>query len=463
MRKQFRIFSFLLLLVATSGYRSTAQTRYDLTVREAVELAYKNVIELKNAQLDYRIQESVNKETVGRALPQVSANLGTQYFLQLPLILFPNAADAGIYNVLVKEKLLPAGTVIPTPSLQAVSFQQPWNLAASASLQQLLFQPDVFVGLQARQTALDLSASLVEQTKERVKDSAYKRYYAILIAQKQSYFLNESIKRLEKLYHDDSVLYSNGFAEKLDLDRVQVQLINLRTTANLVETGVKLSYAALKFAIGLTQADTVVLKEELTNETIKEDVLDDSFKYEDRVEIQTLGYTRRLQELNVKRYRLGYLPTVALTGNYSINGLGQKFFTSKETRWLKSSYVGVNINLPIFDGFQRREKVRQAQFDVDKLDNNINLTKQGIDLQQVVTKESFKSALLNLDAQQRNMQLAETVYNTTKKKFEQGLGSSFEVLQADSDWQTAQANYFNALYNAIISRISYKTALGKLE
>lgn len=455
-------FLFVMLLLLVQGV-ARAQNTYELTVKDAVDLAYKNVVELKNAQIDYRIQEAVNKETSGRALPQISANLGTQYYLKLPQILFPNAAEAGIYNVLVRENLLPQGTKVPLPTLQAISFQQPWNMNVGATVQQLLFQPDVFVGLQARQTALDLSNSIIAQTREKIKDSAYRRYYAILIAQKQLYFLNEGVKRLEKLYRDDSIMYKNGFAEKLDLDRVQVQLNNLKTTASIVESSVNISYAALRFALGVAQNDSVVLKEELSTEAIKENVLDDNFKYEDRAEIRTLDYAKRLRELDAKRHRIGYLPTVALAGNYSVVGQGQKFFTHPDTRWFKTAFVGVNVNVPIFDGNQRKQKLQQALLNVEKIENNTTLAKQGIDLQQTITREVLKNALLNLDAQERNMKLAESVYNTTKKKFEVGLGSSFEVLQSDNDWQQAQANYFNALYNSIIARISYLTSLGKLQ
>jgi outer membrane protein len=88
--------------------------------------------------------------------------------------------------------------------------------------------------------------------------------------------------------------------------------------------------------------------------------------------------------------------------------------------------------------------------------------KEAIDFDQVASKESLKNALLNLDIQDRNMALAQRVYNSTKIKFEQGLGSSFEVLQADTDFQQAQSNYFNALYNATIARIGYLRSLGKL-
>jgi outer membrane protein TolC len=280
--------------------------------------------------------------------------------------------------------------------------------------------------------------------------------------QKQLQFLNESVKRLEKLYHDDSLMYKNGFAERLDLDKVQVQLNNLRTTQSVVESAVILSYAAMKYSIGISQKDSVVLKEDLTNESIKEGVLDEGFKYEDRAEIRTLGIVQNLQKLDAKRNKLAGLPTVALAGNYTVNGMGQQFFTNKNTIWLRSSYVGVNINVPIFSGFQRKYKVQEAQLNLEKAKNNIDNVKQAIDFEQTINKESLRNALVNLDLQERNLALAERVYNSTKVKFEQGVGSSFEVLQADTDYQTAQSNYFNALYNATIARISYLYSLGKL-
>lgn len=443
----------------------TAQQRHALTVREAVELAYKNVVEVRNAQLDYRIQQAQNKEIFGQALPQVSGTVGANHYLRLPGILFPDATSTAVYSILKEEGVAGSNgpiTDVPAPQLRQVSFQQPWNFSAGAQLTQLLFQPDVFVGLQARQTALNLSAAQLEQTKEKIKDSAYRRYYAILIAEKQLGFLDSSIRRLEKLYRDDSIMYVNGFAERLDLDRVQVQLNNLRTNRSVVQSGIAISYAALKFSIGLPQQDEVVLEESLTIDALKTDILDESFQYEDRPEIRTLNYAKRMQELDLKRTKLGYLPTVAAVGNYSLNGQGQKFFTHNSTIWINSSFIGLNITIPIFDGFQRRYKIQQSELRVEQMDNNIEYVKQAIDFDQVVSKESLKNALLNLDMQDRNMALAEKVYNTTKIKFEQGLGSSFEVLQADSDFQLAQSNFFQALYNATIARIGYLRSLGKL-
>lgn len=451
-----------LLMALSAG----AQQRYELTVREAVELAYKNVTEVKNAQIDYRLQEAKNREITGQALPQLTGTVSGNYYTSLPQFLFPDATSTAVYSILKEEGVSGSSgpiTKVPPVALRQVSFQQPSNLQFSAQLTQLLFQPDVFVGLQARKTALDYNTALLEQVKEKVKDSAYNRYYAILVAQKQLFFLNEGVARLEKLYRDDSIMYKNGFAERLDLERVQVQLNNLRTTRNMVQSGVDLSYAALKFALGLSQKDSVVLKEELTEASIKDGLLDGAFKYEDRPEIRTLSITRRLQELDLKRNQLGYYPTVSALGNFTRGGQGRNVFQSNNSVWINSSFVGLNVNVPIFDGFQRKYKIQQSRLNIEKLDNTITNVKKAIDFDQVVSKTSLRNALENLDIQVRNRALAEKVYNTTKLKFEQGLGSSFEVLQADSDLQTAQSNYFNSLYQATVARVSYLRSLGKLE
>jgi outer membrane protein len=457
MRKRNLLSGILLLAISVAG----AQAKYELTVKEAVDLAFKNVVELKNAQLDYQIQEAKNKEIIGQALPQLTGSAGAQYYLKLPVLLFPQS-DQGIYDVLIREGLLPSTAKAPAPTFVPFSFQQPWNLNFGATLSQLLFQPDVFVGIQARQTSLDYNKALIEQAKDKIKDSAYNRYYAILIAQKQLHFLNESVTRLEKLYHDDSIMFNNGFAERLDLDKVQVQLNNLKTTQSVVTNAITLSYAAMKFAMGVSQKDTVILKDDLSVESIKADILEEGFRYDDRPEIRTLTILERLQQLDVKRNKLSILPTVAAAANYTVNAMGQKFFTDPNTLWFKSSYVGLSVNLPLFNGFQRKYKILQSQLSLKKVQNTLDVAKQGIDFEQVVSKESLKNALANLDMQVRNLDLAQKVYNATKLKFEQGLGSSFEVLTADNDYQTAQSNYFNALYNATIAKVGYLHSLGKL-
>jgi outer membrane protein len=443
------------------------QQVHKISIKEAVELGFKNLPSIKNLELDYKIQEQVNNGITANAYPQISGSVGVNRFIKLPQILFPDGTASAIYSILKNEGVRDAsGTPITKdvpPTLREVSFQQPWNASAGISLNQLLFQPDVFVGLQARQSILEFNKQNVEVEKEKVREQAYKQYYSVLIAQKQLEFIKEGITRLQKLKSDVEQLYKTGFREKLDIDKVEVPLNNLKTTQNLLENGIALNYGALKFAIGINQKDSLVLTDVISDAEIKKDMpIETEFTYETRKEIQLLNTAKKLQQLDLKRYKLSNLPTVAAFLNYQQQGQGQKFITNSNTFWIPTSLAGLQINVPIYNGFQRKYKMNEAKLKLQKIDNNIDQVKQVIDLEQTINKNAFKNAILNLDIQKRNMELATTIYNTTKKKYEQGLASSFEVLNDQNAITDSQSKYFDALYQANIAKITYLKALGKL-
>jgi outer membrane protein TolC len=124
--------------------------------------------------------------------------------------------------------------------------------------------------------------------------------------------------------------------------------------------------------------------------------------------------------------------------------------------------MGINMSVPIFDAGQKAQRLKQARLNLEKTDNTIENLQRAIDLQLKAASTLLGNALSNLDIQERNVQLAEKVYQTTKKKYEQGLGSSFELLQTESDLEMAESNYFQSLFDAINARISYMRALGKI-
>jgi outer membrane protein TolC len=299
---------------------------------------------------------------------------------------------------------------------------------------------------------------------DSVKSNVYRAYYSVLIAEKRKQYLEASIKRLQKLKLDQEKLYKNGFAERLDIDKTQVSLNNLTSTNNQIERLIEIGYASLKFSMAIEQKDTLVLTDALSEESVKKDLLEmTNFKYPDRDEIQLLNVVKQLQNLDIKRNKLSYLPTVATYWNYSRNALGQKFnLFNFEDPWFKTSVWGINMNVPIFDAGQKGQRIRQAKLNLEKTSNTIENLQRAIDLQLTASSILFKNALLTLDVQDQNVALAEKVYNTTLKKYEQGLGSSFELLQTETELENAQSNYFQALYDAVTSKIAYTKALGKL-
>ncbi len=457
-----------LFFICLAGLHANAQQTYEISVKEAVDIAFKNVNDLKNVRLDYKISEARNKEIIGMALPQVSGSFQGNHYLSLPQIQFPDGTDKAIYDVLrdngVRDGSGNPITTVADVSFRNFSFFTPWNINGGISVQQLLFEPQVFVGLEARKELLANSGMHLKVAEDKVREAVHKNYYAVLILQKQSGFVQESIKRLEKLSSDMNEMFKNGFVEKLDIDKTTVSLNNTKTIESQLRNGIIIGYAVLKMTLGLSQADSLVLKDVLTPQQIKDGVLDETFEYENRNEIKLLNSAKKLQGYDIRRYKLSYAPTLAAFYNYQRNGQRAAGDNASASPWFwySTSIVGLSINVPIFDGLQKKNKIRQSQFNLEKVENTLDQAKKGIDFERTVAKNSLSNAILTMDAQEKNMQLAERVYNTVKKKYEQGVGSSFEVLQADTEMQQAQSNYFKSLYDAIIAKISYQKALGKL-
>ena len=460
--------SLVFLVIAANAQESQQPQVYEITAKDAVELAFKNVADIKNAKLDYKFSEARNKEITGMALPQVNGTLSGNHYLSLPVIQFPDATESFIYQILrdngVKDASGNPITKTVDPTVRNVSFLTPWNVSAGLAVNQLLFEPQVFVGLQARKELLTNAGIQIKVAEDKVRETVYKSYYAVLISQKQLGFVQESIKRLEKLASDQNEMFKQGFVERLDIDKTTVTLNNTKTTETQLKNAIIIGFAILKMNLGLPQSDSLVLKDELTPDYIKENILDDSFKYEDRNEIKLLNSAVRLQSYDVRRYKLSYYPTVSAFYNFQKSGQRRNDQGGNKEPWFwyNTNLIGLSVNVPIFDGFQKKYKIQQAQISMDKTKNTLDQAIKGIDMEKTVAKSSLTNAILTMDAQESNMQLAERVYTTVKKKYEQGVGSSFEILQADTEFQQAQSNYFKALYDAIIAKISFQKSLGKL-
>jgi len=463
-----RFYKTGLIVFLLIGKTVSSQQVHQLTVKEAVDIAFNNVADLKNAKLDYKIAEARNKEITGAAFPQVNGLIQGNHYLTTPQIQFPDGSEVAIYDILKREGVKDASgnpiTANGEFQVRNFSFVQPWNVNFGATVQQLLFEPQVFVGLQARRAFLQSGDLQIKVAEDKIREAVYKSYYAVLIGEKQLIYVRESIKRLEKLFSDMNIMFKNGFAERLDIDKTTVSLNNIRSAENQLKNGIVLGYAALKMTLGLNQTDSLVLKDSLSSSMIKDGLLDESFVYENRNEIKLLNKAIEIQGYDVKRWKLSYFPTVAAVYSWQKNGQRSASTPAggKPWFWYSTSQVGLSMNIPIFDGFTKKYKIQQAQLNQQKTINTIDQAKKGIDLERTASKNTLNTAVLTLDVQEDNMQLAEKVYNTVKKKYEQGLGSSFEVLQSDTEMQQAQSNYFRALYDAVVAKVSYLKALGKL-
>ncbi|MFZ1530230.1 MAG: TolC family protein [Ferruginibacter sp.] len=436
------LFTVLGLLAAST---SLAQKLNEFTMQQAVDYAMLNSIQVRNALLDTKIQEQVNREVTALAYPQVNGSVQVMDYLKIPVSLIPAEFFGG------------------TPgTFQPVQFGTKYNSTGSIDVSQILFDGQVFVGLQARRATLNFTNKQTEITKEGIKVNVQKIYYQLLVGKQQATSIDANANRIEKLLNDTKEIYKNGFAERLDVDKVTVTLNNLRTEKIKLENQLLAGNAALKFLLNMPQKDVLVLKDSITEDMLKENILDSAFNYNDRKELQLLEVARELGNYNVRRYKLSYIPTLAAFGSYQKNAQRSKFNFFNDGSWFTTSLVGLKLQVPIFDGFAKKSRLTKAKLELQKTENNIEQMKAVVDNDVEQARIKIRSALLTMDAQKQNMELAEKVYNTTKLKYEQGLGSNQEIYNAQTELKVAQNNYYGALYDAVIARIDYLKAIGKL-
>ncbi len=469
-------FIFFILALSISGMAraqggensdSVKITKHEFSVQQAVEYALKNNVNVKNALEDVLYQEQVNREVTSNAYPKINASLGTTYNPNVATQVIPNFISPSTYQVLVDEGVRDGnGNPIQMPGdfgFIAAQFGTKYSAVGAISLTQILFDGQVFVGLMARDATMRFARKKVEVTEEMIKANIHKVYYQLVVSKTQVELLDANIERLEKLLKDTRIIYENGFAEKLDVDKLNVQLTNLQTEKQKVLNSISNGYYGLKVLMGMPVRDELVLTDKLTDEQIKEGILENSiYKYEDRKEFQYAQIGKELNEYNIRRYKLSQIPTVLLNGQYAKNAQRNKWNFFGKGDWFTISNISLNINIPIFNGFYTKSKIQQTKIQLRQTENQIEALKLTIDNEVETAKNNFRSAIATMDFQKKNMELAEKVYQQTKKKYEVGTGSQTEINAAQVELKTAQTSYITALYDAIISKIDYMKATGKL-
>ena len=444
--KQFFILCAVLILTVNGEAQNKTKQVYAFSLEECVTFAKNNNVQVKNSLLAIEAQIQTNREIGAAAFPTIGTNAGVNDFIKIPTSLLPAQIFGGA-----------AGTYIP------VQFGTKYNANYGINFQQLLFDGQVFVALKARASSLQWQKKNAALTEEAIKTNIYKIYYQLSASKTQLNILDANIERLTKLAHDAEIMYKNGFAERLDVDKVSVQLNNLQTEKIKANNTVAIGFMGLKMLMGMPVNDSLALTEVIDEKSIDKDILvENDFQYGVRKDFQYLSETKKLSEFNVKRYQLGYLPTISFSGSTSKNALRTKFDFFEGGSWFNTTMISLNVNLPLFNGFARDARVKKTKIELQQIENQLGALKNNIDNEITQAKLNYMSSVATMQFQKKNMQLAETVYQQTKKKFENGTGSNTEISASQADLVTAQNNYMNALYSALIAKVDLLKATGKL-
>ena len=458
---------FLLALFLSEAGNATAQQVNQFSLQQTLDYGLKNAVQVKNALIDIKLQRQTNREITANAYPQINGNVGATHFFNIPVTSLPDFISPSTYKVLVDNRVKDGdGNTITYPPGGfpniAAQFGVPWTASAGVDFSQIIFDGQVFVGLQARDAALRFAEANAAVTTDQIKANIQKVYFQLVVGEKQVGTLQANIDLLEKLSRDTRILLDNGFVEKLDLERVTVQLNNIKTEKEKVNAQLELGYSGLKFLINMPQQEKLLLSDTLSEAYIKSGILDESYDYKNRKEVQVLTLAQKLNGYNLRRYQLSRLPSLVAFSSYSKNAQRTKFDFLGQGSWFTTFLAGVKLNIPVFDGFARKARIETARLNLEKTTNTLALTQQLVDYDVAKARTKMKAAILTMDNQRQNIQLAEKVYNTTKKKYEQGLGSNTDIFNAQTELKIAQNNFYTALYEAISAKVDYLYAIGNL-
>jgi outer membrane protein len=454
MKTSFR--TILLLLLSVFGaWQTQAQTSQGtvnqqaqtFSLQQAIDYALQNQERIKIAQNETKIAKAKIGEIRSIGLPQI--NLGAE----------------GGNNFIPQKTFLPAeifggpsGEFIPvqfTPSFTG-------NVAISGS--QLLFDGSYLVGLKAASTYSQLSTKQLVQTEIDVTEQVSKAYYGVLVSNARRELLEQNLRRLDTLLYQTKQLNKNGFAEKLDVDRLTVTYNNLKIDKQKTDRLIELSALLLKFQMGMDQKQPITLTDKLADVEVDINKTSiQSFNYSNRIEYSILETQRDLAALDIRNIKAGYYPRVAVNARYGGNVANNIFNSVLEpNNWFSFGYVGLALQIPVFDGLSKHYKGQQARLRLDNAKHGLKLTEQSIDLQLNQYSINLTNALQQLESQKQNMTLAEDIARVSKIKYQEGVGTNLEVINAETDLRTAQTNYYAALFDALIAKVDLDKATGTL-
>ncbi len=441
-----------ILICLTTGFNLFSQSlpqnqTFNYSIAECINYAYEHQNTVLNANLDIKSAEYRVKETIGIGLPQISGQATFTDYLKLPTTLLPG------------EFFNQPGTFIPVKF--GVNYNS--NLALNAS--QILFSGSYLIGLKAAKTYKELSNRNYTRSRIDVNVNVTKAYYQVLVSNEQVRLLDANINQLKQQLDQTTAQNKQGFVEKIDVDRITVQYNNLVTDRENTVRLLALNYQLLKFQMGMPIEYNLTLVDKLADikfdETIATYTTDTTF-YRNRIEYGLQETQKNLYALDIKNRISQYYPSLTANGSvasaYQNNSFGQLF-----NSYFPSSYVGLTLNLPVFTGFQRSNQIKQAKITYQKSQNDLTDLKNSLNLQASQANVTYINGLQTLNNQKKSQELAREVLRVSKIKYQQGVGSSIEVTQAQTALEDADNQYIQGLYDALVSKVDLERAYGRIK
>lgn len=422
-------------IVLLAGSSLLAQ-RSEFTLDQAVDYAVTNNPEMKAALLNVTDADEQIKEFRAQGLPQLSGSAGYTYYFERPVIQLPEEIGGA-----------------------QVSFVLRNNFTGALNMDALIFDASYLTGLRAARAARNYAQLEMQDKQRTVRGQVREAYLPLLFLTENLGQLDKNISNLEALFEATKATYDAGFIEQLDVDRLELSLSNLRTERQNLARQYDMALQALKFTLNYPAADELTVSDSIDDLLTEGDLamLETELDYSRRTELNLLNEAIVLQDLNVEVNKSRYWPSLRGNAAYQYQYQGND---STDDFWAPTGLVGVSLQVPIYDGGLKSASVARAKLAREETVLQQNTLQRAANLEVTNAKTAFRSAIDRLGEREKNLDLAQRIYDTTQIKYREGVGSSLEVSQAETDLYTAQSNHLQAQFELLQAKIALQEALG---
>lgn len=466
---------YLFVVGILYGLSFTGIAQSNFSLEEAISYAIQNNYQVKLSMLDIAEAEQQVKEYWAIGIPKINGYMDYSYYFDIPTQIIPDFITPTIDNRLIDyethtEKVgildSPDKTLPLPPGSEGVpaQFGTTNNVAWGLDMETLLFDGSFLVGLKGQKIYKEQVAKKAELTERDVRVAVIQAYVNVLIAQANLDIVRNDIENINKILEETEATYEEGFLEELDVDRLRLsQSTLIRTRDNLTRL-IDVSKNVLKYHMNFPMNQDVALTSSLETLLVDQSPLrpeQTQFEFNDRLEYQILEMGEDLNDVNVKRFQATFLPSLFGFASYGRNLQTNQLFNSG-AKWYPTTIAGVGLQLPIYTGGDRSAKIQKAKIGLDRVRTQMKDFEASMQIEVDNAAIAYENARLTVEQNKYSLDISQKIFNTILIKYREGLASSLEVNQAETDLYRSQGNYTTSLFDLLNARIDLEKALGTI-
>jgi len=439
----------LLLIPSVLFSQENVSDSSSFSLKQAQEYALKNNYNLVNSARDIDVAKKRVWESTAIGLPQVSTEANFQNFIDIPTSLVPASA----FN-----------PNAPADEFAELQFGTDYNTTASLSASQLIFDGTYIVGLQAAKTYKELSVNTFKKTKEETRETIAKSYHTAIAAIENSQILESSYKSALTLLNETKAMYKEGLIEEQNVDQLQLNLTNLENSVNQAKRQSEIAKNLLKFQMGMDVSSPIILTDdfEILVKTGNEStaLMNQQFNFSGHFNYQLAQTNEKLMKLLYRKEKFSFAPSFAAFFSHQQSNMSNEFDAFSGGKWYPTTLWGLSLKLPILTSGIRLAKMGQAKIKHEQAITSSKQVEQSLILQVQTAQSNYSSALDTYKNQKLNLELAKSIHNKTIKKYGEGIVSSMELTQSQTQMLSTEGMYIKSILDLLNSKSALKKALG---